>query len=91
MSGKGAATVASMAKMSDVGKERRRREGRRQRRRRFSDSVVPTEESPRKKRVQEGEEVGGKKVELPPLPYLYHGAAVVEHYHCAHDPDRFCQ
>jgi hypothetical protein len=53
--------------------------------------VVPTEESPRKKRAQEEEGVGGKKVELPPLPYLYRGAAVVEHYHRAHDPDRFCQ
>jgi hypothetical protein len=90
-SGKGAATAASRAKMSDVGEERRRREGRRRRRRRFSDSVVPTEESPRKKRAQEEEGVGGKKVELPPLPYLYRGAAVVEHYHCAHDPDCFCQ
>jgi hypothetical protein len=33
----------------------------------------------------------GKERELPPLSYLYRGAAVVEHYHRAHDPDRFCK
>jgi hypothetical protein len=91
MSRKGAATAALRPKMLDIGEERRRREGRRRRRRRFSDSVVLTEESPRKKRAEEEEGVGGKKVELPPLPYLYRGATVVEHYHRAHDPDRSCQ
>jgi hypothetical protein len=53
MSEEGAATAASRAKMSDIGEERRRREGRRWWRCRFSDSVVLTEESPRKKRVEE--------------------------------------
>jgi hypothetical protein len=51
-----------------------------------SDGGELEEEERRKKK-----EWGGKKVELPPLPYLYRGTAVVEHYHRAHDPDNFCQ
>jgi hypothetical protein len=41
--------------------------------------------------VEEEEGVGGKRLELPPLPFLYRGTAVVEHNHRAHDPDRFCK
>jgi hypothetical protein len=54
MSGKGAATVASRAKMSDIGDERHRREGRQWRRRRFSipwsDRGALEEEEQRKKK-----------------------------------------
>jgi hypothetical protein len=52
--------------------------------------VAPMEESSRR-RGGGRRRSGGKKIKLPPLPYLYRGTAVVEHYHLAHDPNRFCK
>jgi hypothetical protein len=42
-------------------------------------------------KVQRKKKMWGKERELPPLLYLYRGTAVVERYHGAHDPDRFCK
>jgi hypothetical protein len=40
--------------------------------------------------AEEEEGVGVKRKELPPLPYLYHGAAVVGAVVVLHYPDRYC-
>jgi hypothetical protein len=88
MFGKGAATAVLRAKMSNVGEERCRREGRRRWRHRFSGSVVPMEESPRKKRAEEEEADGGKKVELPPPLFILQGGSRGT---LPHDPDHFCR
>jgi hypothetical protein len=53
-------------------------------------SVLPTEGSPRRRRSGRRKS-GGKKPELPPLPYLYRGAAVVGTVVVLHYPDRFCK
>jgi hypothetical protein len=76
-------------KRPDDGENRCRREGG-PRRRKFSGRLVQRRRA-RGGGVEEEERVGVKRGDLPPLPYLYHGAVVVGMVEVLHYPDRFCK
>jgi hypothetical protein len=85
--GRGRGSAPSRVKRPGDGENRCRREGG-PRRRKFSGRLVRRRIA-RGGGAEEEERVGVKRGELPPLPYLYRGAAVVGMVVVLHYPDRF--